>query len=121
MNDCLFCKIIDGSIPSKKIYESDSVIAFLDINPKKYGHTLVVPKKHIKDIYEISNDEYGLLKEETVKVMNIINEKLNPKGIMVITNTGSFQEIKHLHIHLVPEYDNDEDLSLDETYNKLVN
>lgn len=119
MEDCLFCKIVKGDIPSKKIYESDFSIAFLDINPKIYGHILVVPKKHIKDIYEISDEDYALLKNDTLKVMELMKEKLNPKGIMVVTNTGSLQEIKHIHNHLIPEYETNENLTIDEVYNKL--
>lgn len=119
MEDCLFCKIVKGDIPSKKIYESDFSIAFLDINPKIYGHILVVPKKHIKDIYEITDEDYALLKNDTLKVMELMKEKLNPKGIMVVTNTGSLQEIKHIHNHLIPEYETNENLTIDEVYNKL--
>lgn len=116
--DCLFCKIIDGTIPSKTIYESENVIAFLDINPKECGHTLVVPKKHIKDIYEL--DDANTLKEECEKVATIINEKLKPTGIMFVTNTGSLQEIKHLHVHLIPEYNEKINLNVDEIYEKIT-
>lgn len=116
--DCLFCKIIEGIIPSKTIYESENVIAFLDINPKECGHTLVVPKKHIKDIYEL--EDTNTLKEECEKVATIINEKLNSTGIMFVTNTGSLQEVKHLHIHLIPEYNDKLNLNVDEIYEKIT-
>lgn len=115
--DCLFCKIIEGVIPSKTIYESEYVIAFLDINPKECGHTLVVPKKHIKDIYEL--EDINILKKECEKVAGILNKKLSCTGLMFLTNTGSLQDVKHLHIHIIPQYKEKINLSIDEIYNKI--
>lgn len=119
MNDCLFCKIINGDIPSKKIYESEFVIAFLDINPKETGHTLVVPKTHIDDIYQINSNDLENIRKDYFKVIEILKTKLNASGFTIATNVGSAQEIKHLHIHIIPKYDKELKLTVDEVYNKI--
>ncbi len=109
--DCLFCKIINGDIPSYKIYEDDDCYAFLDIYPINYGHTLVIPKKHIVTMDEIDNDL--LLKVITVakKIAPVIERELNCDGITYIQNNGFYQDVKHFHMHIVPRYEDDKQLS----------
>lgn len=119
MNSCIFCKIINGEIPCKKVYESEFVLAFLDINPHSFGHTLVVPKKHILDFYEISDEDNNILRKEIITVMNILNDKLGSSGITIVTNTGSCQEVKHLHYHLSPKYDIPKKADVDVAYELL--
>lgn len=117
--ECLFCKIIDGNIPSYKIYEDDNVYAFLDINPKGTGHTLVIPKKHTLDITTVDDNTI----KEMFKVVKILKkriaDKLNPDGMTIATNTEITQDIKHFHIHLIPVYKKDLDLTVEEVYSKL--
>ena len=117
--DCIFCKIINGEIPSSKIYEDDIVIAFLDINPDSFGHTLIIPKKHYRDLDDIDD-------KTLMHIMNIakilkkrIKEKLNCDGLTLIQNNGDVQEVKHFHLHLKPFYKNKKDKSLDEAFQLL--
>ena len=117
--DCLFCKIISGQIPSKKIYEDDIVLAFLDINPDSPGHTLIVPKKHYKDLNDIDKDTLNYIFEIAKKLNFELEEKLNNDGLTLIQNNGEVQEIKHFHLHLKPFYKNETNLSIEKVYEIL--
>ena len=103
-NDCLFCKIIDGQIPSTKVYEDESVLAFKDINPAAPIHILVIPKKHIDSLANLSNEDKDVI-WHIHQVMNIIAEEQGFKenGYRVIVNCGkdSGQEVMHLHYHIL--------------------
>lgn len=107
--ECLFCKIINKEIPSYKVYESDYVYAFLDITPKSFGHTLVIPKTHVKDIFEVNTD-FNFLEEIKI-VANLLKDKLECEGMNINVNNGAIagQEVFHLHFHLVPRYSNEID------------
>ena len=125
MDDCLFCKIIKGNIPSYKVYEDNDVLVFLDINPSTNGDSLIIPKKHFTTIEDIDLNTLNklemvkkiiyqkakekLIKEGKVEVNGeiITTEKLNCKGLTFAQNNGLGQEIKHFHIHATPRYDND--------------
>ncbi len=104
MEDCLFCKIIKGEIPSKKVYEDDEVLAFHDINPEAPIHILVVPKKHITSLAHIEKEDEALI-GKIFGVINQISEEQGFKqdGYRVITNCGKNggQSIKHLHFHIL--------------------
>lgn len=102
--DCVFCKIIKGEIPSLKIYEDDSVLAFLDINPDCDGHTLIIPKKHFKDLDDIDIDTLTKINLAAKKVKKLLEEKLHCDGISLLQNNGNVQEVKHYHLHLKPQY-----------------
>jgi len=106
MKDCIFCKIVKGDIPSYKTYEDENVIAFLDILPLSKGHTLVVPKKHFKNIYEISDEELCNIVKTVKKVSSHIKKVYNPEGIVIIQNNGekAGQSIFHIHFHIKPIY-----------------
>ena len=108
MDNCLFCKIIKGEIPCEKIYEDDSVIAFLDIRPTTNGDTLIVPKKHYKDFLEADQETFNYMHDVIKKLYPIYQEKLHCKGLTLTHNTDYGQEIKHLHIHFIPRYENDQ-------------
>lgn len=108
--DCIFCKIIDGSIPSYTIYEDDLVKCFLDINPDVNGHTLIIPKKHFKDINDIDNDTLLHIVAVTKKIKSLLEEKLNIDGLTLIQNNGDVQEVKHYHLHLKPYYNEKQQL-----------
>lgn len=108
MSDCLFCKIIDGSIPSYTVYEDDRVKVFLDINPNNDGHLLVIPKEHKANLYEMDDDTLiymlNIIKE---KLKLILSDKLNIDGLTISQNNDYGQEVKHYHLHLIPRYEND--------------
>ena len=106
--DCLFCKIIEGIIPSEVIYEDDLVKVFLDINPTTNGDSLIVPKKHFKDFREVPNDLLNHMNDVIKKLYPIYQEKLHCEGLTICHNTDYGQEIKHFHIHFIPRYKNDE-------------
>lgn len=105
--DCLFCKIINGEIPSEKIYEDDKVFVFLDINPTTNGDTLIVPKKHYQDFRNIDSELLNHMYDVIKKLYPIYQEKLQCDGLTISHNTDYGQEIKHFHIHFIPRYTND--------------
>lgn len=117
--DCIFCKIIHGDIPCYKVYEDDQVLAFLDINPKSNGHTLILPKEHTLDITTIDNELLLHIFDVAKDIAKLLEEKLNIKGYTLAQNNGKPQEVKHFHLHIIPAYDNEELVSVEETYKKL--
>ncbi len=96
---CIFCKIAKGEIPSYKIWEDEKHLAFLDINPIQKGHTLVIPKKHVEEIFFMEDKEYLELMEAVKRVAERIKEKLKPKRVGVIVE-GFL--VPHVHVHLIP-------------------
>lgn len=106
--DCLFCKIIEGSIPCEKIYEDDDVLVFLDISPTTNGDTLIVPKKHYQDFRDVDSDLLLHIYDIIKKLYPLYQEKLHCDGLTISHNTDYGQEIKHFHIHFIPRYTNDQ-------------
>ncbi|MBM7571455.1 HIT family protein [Aquibacillus albus] len=106
--DCLFCKIANGEIPSAKVYEDEHVYAFLDISQVTKGHTLIIPKKHAKDIYETPEDTAEQLFSRVPKLANAIKQAYQPLGLNILNNNEETagQSVFHLHIHLIPRYGN---------------
>lgn len=128
--DCLFCKIIEGSIPSKTIYEDEIVKVFLDINPETNGHCLIIPKKHIVTVNELDNELITHILEVEKKMYKLLKDKLNIEGLTIAQNNELGQEIKHYHVHLIPRYTEDNwslnynksiIKGLEETYNQIMN
>lgn len=115
MNDCLFCKIIDGQIPSLKVYEDEHVYAFMDIMPLTKGHTLLIPKQHCKDLFEMSEDVAANLYKAAPKVANAIKAAFNPVGMNTVNNNGAAagQTVFHYHLHLIPRYDESDGLKIE--------
>lgn len=115
MSDCIFCKIIDGSIPSTKVYEDEHVFAFMDIAPLTKGHTLLIPKQHVKDIFEMPEDVARNLYAAAPKIANAIKNAFNPQGMNTINNNGAFagQSVFHYHLHFVPRYDDSDGLKVE--------
>ena len=107
MNECLFCKIVKGEIPSYKVYEDENTLAFLDINPEGLGHTLVVPKKHFNNYEDIDLETIRYVNETGKIVFDKIMKGLNPDGIRLVQNNGIIQDVLHYHLHLVPVYRSD--------------
>ncbi len=101
--DCIFCKIINNEIPSKKAYEDDSVLAFYDLNPQAPVHILVVPKQHIESIAEITPENSAVLAHIGEVIANLAKELNLVDGFRVITNVGKHgaQTVKHLHFHIL--------------------
>ncbi|MFD1335639.1 HIT family protein [Oceanobacillus iheyensis] len=104
--DCIFCKIIQGDIPSAKVYEDEHVYAFLDISQVTKGHTLIIPKEHTKNIYETSPEVAKELFARVPIIANAIKKSYNPLGMNVLNNNESAaeQSVFHLHLHLIPRY-----------------
>ncbi len=102
MENCIFCKIAKGEIPSAKVFENESVVAFNDINPKAKVHVLVVPKKHIESVKDLQDDDGGLAGEMILAAQKIANEK-GLEGYKLVFNVGKDggQIVEHLHLHLL--------------------
>jgi histidine triad (HIT) family protein len=105
--ECLFCKIISGDIPSYKIYEDDDCYAFLDIYPINYGHTLVVPKEHVVTMDDINEETFLKVLRVAKKIAPVLERELNCDGITYVQNNGFYQDVKHFHLHIVPRYEAD--------------
>lgn len=104
MDDCLFCKIVKGDIPSNKVYEDDDILAFYDINPAAPVHILVIPKKHISTHNDIKEEDANLIGKIHQIINNIAEEKgFKEKGYRIIINCGEDggQEVNHLHFHIL--------------------
>jgi histidine triad (HIT) family protein len=99
MEDCIFCKIANGEIMPQIVWQDDSHIAFLDQNPIKPGHTLVIPKRHNDYVFDLDNGEYSKLFLAVKEVANRIKLKLNPKRVGVLVEGFG---VPHAHVHLVP-------------------
>ena len=104
MNDCLFCNIISGDIPSRTIYEDEVVKVFLDIDPSTNGDCLLIPKKHIVTIDEVDYELMIHMLDVIKDVKKLLKEKLDCDGLTISQNNEYGQEIKHFHIHLTPRY-----------------
>ena len=103
MNDCIFCKIINGEIPSTKVYEDEFVYAFRDINPLAPVHILVIPKEHIASVSEITSENSHLAAKCLEAVAKIAEQEKLTTGYRVVSNCGedAGQTVKHLHFHIL--------------------
>lgn len=104
MEDCLFCKIVKGEIPSTKVYEDEQILAFKDIHPVAPVHILVIPKKHISSVIDLNEEDEVLIGKIYTTINKIAKqEQIAEKGFRVIVNCGEDggQEVKHLHFHLI--------------------
>lgn len=103
MSDCLFCKIIDGDIPSNKAYEDDKILAFHDVDPQAPVHVLVVPKKHIASLDEVAEEDAELMAYIMLKIKEIAADLGLENGYRVVINCGEDgqQTVKHLHFHIL--------------------
>ncbi len=107
--ECVFCKIVKNEIPSKKVHEDSNTVAFLDINPANHGHTLVMPKKHAENIFDVDDET---LKNTILVVKSmaaIIKERMNAVGVNIVQNNGRHagQLVNHIHFHIIPRFEND--------------
>ncbi|MFL5827072.1 MAG: HIT family protein [Thermoleophilaceae bacterium] len=108
-DDCIFCKIVAGELPSARIYEDEHAIAFLDINPWTRGHSLVVPRNHSSDLLEASDEDLAHVIAASKRVAGLLKERLGADGINLINSCGqaAWQTVFHLHMHVVPRYEDD--------------
>lgn len=106
VEDCIFCKIVSGEIESSIVYEDEYIIAFLDIHPINPGHTLIIPKKHATNIYDISNEDLQKTAEVTQELAIKIKKVLKADGISIfqMNEPGGDQDIMHYHGHVIPRY-----------------
>lgn len=118
---CIFCEIIDGNIPSKKVYEDDNFLAILDLSQTTYGHTLVMPKKHYDNFLAMPTNEAGKLMEVVNIVANKIYKNLDCKGCNILMNTNEVagQTVMHTHVHIIPRYNENDSIEIKFTENKF--
>lgn len=119
MKDCLFCNIINGSVPSLTLYEDDLVKVFLDAYPDSPGHTLIIPKKHFTELEDIDIEYLTHIMLIAKKVKKVMEENLKPSSIILVQNNGEAQAIKHYHLHLLPKYKDDVNYSREDIFNLL--
>ena len=109
MSDCIFCKIANGEIPSRTIYEDDLFRVILDLGPAARGHALILPKEHYGNIYELPEDKTARAFTLAKRMAERMTDKLGCDGFNIVQNNGETagQTVFHFHIHLIPRYSND--------------
>lgn len=107
--DCIFCKIANGEIPAKTLYEDEDFRIILDLGAATRGHALIVPKEHATDLYELPDETAGKVMILAKKMASTMKEKLQCDGLNLVQNNGEAagQTISHFHLHLIPRYVND--------------
>ena len=117
---CIFCEIIKGNIPSRKVYEDDDILAILDISQTTYGQTLVMPKKHVQDINSANPETLQklIVKVQELSEMICKNLKADGHNILVNTNEVSGQTVHHLHFHIIPRYSVNDSVKIEFSENK---
>lgn len=108
-SDCLFCKIVSGDIPCYKIWEDDRFLAFLDIKPINLGHTLIIPKNHAQDLFDLESEDCAGLGEAIQNVAQLVKAGTEADGINLGMNNGpaAGQLIFHAHFHIIPRFEGD--------------
>lgn len=106
LSECIFCKIVNGDIPAAKVYEDEDVLAFLDLSQVTKGHTLVIPKVHKENIFELTPEVASNLFERVPRIANAIKKQYKPIGFNILNNNGEMagQSVFHFHLHLIPRY-----------------
>lgn len=115
MDNCIFCKIINQEIPSYKIYEDEKIYAFLDISQSTKGHTLIIPKEHVTDIFDYNEELASDVFARIPKIARSIEKAfLEMEGLNIINNNRelAYQTVFHSHIHLIPRYSKQDDFSI---------
>lgn len=109
MEECIFCKIIDGKIPSTKLYEDEYTISFLDILPANKGHCLVVPKRHYENLLEMGEEDLNHLMNATQRVAKALSLSIGNGSYNLIMNNGkdAGQVVNHAHLHIIPRFKGD--------------
>ncbi|NQG97840.1 HIT family protein [Streptococcus suis] len=114
MSDCIFCKIVAGEIPAAKVYEDQEVLAFLDITQVTPGHTLVIPKKHFRNLLDLDSQTSTAIFSKIPLIANQLKDKLGANGINLLNNSeeAAGQTVFHTHIHLLPRFDEQDGLTI---------
>ncbi len=109
MNDCIFCKVIVGELPSTKVYEDENVFAFLDIKPNNPGHTLVIPRAHYRNIFDTPEDVLAAMTAVGKRLAGAVRTAVNADGINLAVNNepAAGQIIFHMHLHVIPRFTSD--------------
>ncbi|CAM2764834.1 HIT family protein [Streptococcus pluranimalium] len=117
MENCIFCQIVSGTIPSSKVYEDDKVMAFLDITQTTNGHTLLIPKKHVRNVLEMDQETAQDLFVQLPKIARAVQKATGAAGMNIINNNEEVagQTVFHAHIHLVPRFDSNDGISINYT------
>jgi len=104
--DCIFCAIIEGRAAAEVVFEDEETLAFMDINPANPGHTLVIPKRHVRNVYELDDEAAAAVMKVTVRVARAIKKALQPDGMNLVQSNerAASQEIFHFHIHVIPRW-----------------
>lgn len=114
MDNCIFCKIVKGQIPCTKVFEDERVLAFMDINPITPGHTLIIPKAHAENIFEIGADDLAAIARASQKLARAIRRGLDADGIACLQLNGRAvnQVVMHYHFHLIPRNEAEAELKM---------
>lgn len=117
MENCIFCQIVSGTIPSSTVYEDDKVMAFLDITQTTNGHTLLIPKKHVRNVLEMDQETAQDLFVQLPKIARAVQKATGAAGMNIINNNEEVagQTVFHAHIHLVPRFDSNDGISINYT------
>jgi len=103
---CIFCDIVEGQAPADVVFEDKETLAFMDINPANPGHTLVIPKLHVRDIYGLDEEAAAAVMKTTVRVAKAIKRTLQPDGMNLVQSNerAGGQDVFHFHIHVIPRW-----------------
>lgn len=109
MTQCIFCRIVAGEVPNYTVYEDADVLAFLDVHPCSTGHTVVIPKKHLTELKELSEHQWEHLMLGLHRATMLVDEKLKPAGLNIGINNrpAAGQAVPHVHWHIIPRYEKD--------------
>jgi histidine triad (HIT) family protein len=109
VGDCLFCGIVEGSVPSQTVDSDERTVAFMDINPATKGHALVVPRAHSVDLLDVDPDDLAATMAAVQRLVKRMDEVLEPDGINVLnaSRPAAWQTVFHFHVHVIPRYDDD--------------
>lgn len=118
MENCIFCKIVKKEIPNYTVYEDDNVLAFLDIYPKTKGHTLVIPKIHAENIFDIDIDTLKKIISVAQSIAKAQTSALGAVGVNLLSNNGivAQQEVPHYHMHVIPRYNDGQKIQFAENF-----
>ncbi len=120
MSDCVFCMIRDGDIPARKVYEDENVFAILDMSQVTPGHTLLIPKKHVRNIFdydeELAQNVFGAV-PKVARALRDFHPDVEGLNVLVNNEEVAFQTVFHSHVHLLPRYSNDDDFGLKWAHN----
>ena len=108
-DDCIFCKIVAGELPSEIVQEDEHTLAFMDIHPWTRGHALVIPREHHENLYEIPEETLSQVMSAAKRLGGRVRDELNADGVNLLNSTGraAWQTVFHFHVHVIPRYEDD--------------